>query len=184
VQDPKDHMAGVRIFDVSNAKAPKLVKNVQTCKGSHTHTLVPSKKDPNIIYLYVSGAAGAPRDGAGRVQERHGPGRPHELAVSARHHQGRARSPERAVVIPGARIFSGLDVMRVQALLRLPIRPAPRGPGGRRVRRYRGRCRCTGPRNCHDVTAYPEMNLLAASCSTHSILVDISNPKSRSASTP
>ena len=39
-------MAGVRIFDVSNPKAPKLVKNVQTCKGSHTHTLVPSPTDP------------------------------------------------------------------------------------------------------------------------------------------
>ena len=35
----------------------------------------------------------------------------------------------------------------------------------------------TGPRNCHDVTAYPAMNLLAASCSTHSIVVDISNPE-------
>lgn len=35
----------------------------------------------------------------------------------------------------------------------------------------------TGPRNCHDVTAYPAMNLLAASCSTHSILVDITNPE-------
>jgi hypothetical protein len=34
-----------------------------------------------------------------------------------------------------------------------------------------------GPRNCHDVTAYPEMGLLAASCSTHSILVDIKNPE-------
>ncbi len=34
-----------------------------------------------------------------------------------------------------------------------------------------------GPRNCHDVTAYPAMGLLAASCSTHSILVDISNPE-------
>ena len=34
-----------------------------------------------------------------------------------------------------------------------------------------------GPRNCHDVTAYPAKNLLAASCSTHSILVDISNPE-------
>jgi hypothetical protein len=79
VQDPKDHMAGVRIFDVSNPKAPKLVKNVQTCKGSHTHTLVPSPTDPRIIYLYVS--------------ERHGPGRPDELAVPARHHQGAARSP-------------------------------------------------------------------------------------------
>ena len=36
--DHKSHMAGVRIFDVSNPKAPKLIKNVQTCKGSHTHT--------------------------------------------------------------------------------------------------------------------------------------------------
>ena len=35
----------------------------------------------------------------------------------------------------------------------------------------------TGPRNCHDVTAYPAMNLLLASCSTHSIVVDISNPE-------
>jgi hypothetical protein len=34
-----------------------------------------------------------------------------------------------------------------------------------------------GPRNCHDVTAYPAKGLLAASCSTHSILVDISNPE-------
>jgi hypothetical protein len=34
-----------------------------------------------------------------------------------------------------------------------------------------------GPRNCHDVTAYPALNLLAASCSTHSIMVDISNPE-------
>jgi len=30
VQSPKDHMAGVRIFDVTNPKAPKLIKNVQT----------------------------------------------------------------------------------------------------------------------------------------------------------
>jgi hypothetical protein len=59
VQDPKDHMAGVRIYDVSNPTAPKLVKNVQTCKGSHTHTVVPSPKDKNIIYLYVSGQQAA-----------------------------------------------------------------------------------------------------------------------------
>ena len=59
VQDPKDHMAGVRIFDVTNPKAPKLVKNVQTCKGSHTHTVVPSPTDPDIVYLYVSGQQAA-----------------------------------------------------------------------------------------------------------------------------
>ena len=59
VQDPKDHMAGVRIFDVSDPRTPKLIKNVQTCKGSHTHTIVPSTTDKNIIYIYVSGSQGA-----------------------------------------------------------------------------------------------------------------------------
>ncbi|MBC7897735.1 MAG: hypothetical protein H7066_20115, partial [Cytophagaceae bacterium] len=56
VTDPKDHMAGVRIFDVSNPSAPRFVKNVQTCKGSHTHSLMPSPKDKNILYIYVSGS--------------------------------------------------------------------------------------------------------------------------------
>src|SRR5436190_5935639 len=62
VQNPKDHMAGVRIFDVTNPKAPKLIKNVQTCKGSHTFTPVPSPTDKNIVYLYVSGGQGARPD--------------------------------------------------------------------------------------------------------------------------
>src|SRR4029079_13024115 len=59
VKDPKDHMAGVRIYDVSNPANPRLVKNVQTCKGSHTHTIIPSRKDRNVIYIYVSGSQGA-----------------------------------------------------------------------------------------------------------------------------
>ena len=43
VQDLSEHMAGVRIYDVSDASKPRLVKNVQTCKGSHTHTILPSR---------------------------------------------------------------------------------------------------------------------------------------------
>jgi hypothetical protein len=60
VTDPKDHMAGVRIYDVSNPAAPRLVKNVQTCKGSHTHTIVPHPKDKGVIYIYVSGSWARP----------------------------------------------------------------------------------------------------------------------------
>ena len=59
VQNPADHMAGVRIYDVADPAHPKLIKNVQTCKGSHTHTLIPSPKDKNIWYIYVSGSQGA-----------------------------------------------------------------------------------------------------------------------------
>jgi hypothetical protein len=59
---PQDHMRGVRIYDVSDPRHPKLVKNVQTCKGSHTHTIVPSPTDKGVIYLYVSGQQGTRPD--------------------------------------------------------------------------------------------------------------------------
>ncbi|MDB4889244.1 MAG: hypothetical protein JWL61_1099, partial [Gemmatimonadetes bacterium] len=59
VQNPSDHMAGVRIYDVADPRNPKLIKNVQTCKGSHTHTLIPSPTDKGVVYLYVSGSSGA-----------------------------------------------------------------------------------------------------------------------------
>ncbi len=54
----KVRFRGVRIFDISDIKAPKIVANVQTCRGSHTHTVVESPRDPNNIYIYVSGSAG------------------------------------------------------------------------------------------------------------------------------
>ncbi|HEX6965845.1 MAG TPA: hypothetical protein VF166_08590 [Gemmatimonadaceae bacterium] len=53
----KDRMLGIRIFDISNPEHPKQVADVQTCRGSHTHTLVPDPKDPNVVYVYVSGLA-------------------------------------------------------------------------------------------------------------------------------
>ncbi len=53
----KDRMRGVRVFDISDIKNPKLVANVQTCRGSHTHTLVEDPKDRDNVYIYVSGSA-------------------------------------------------------------------------------------------------------------------------------
>ena len=50
-------MLGIRIFDISNPLQPKQVADVQTCRGSHTHTLVPDPNDPNTVYIYVSGLA-------------------------------------------------------------------------------------------------------------------------------
>jgi LVIVD repeat len=53
----KDRMRGVRVFDISDIKNPKLVANVQTCRGSHTHTLLEDPKDRDNVYVYVSGSA-------------------------------------------------------------------------------------------------------------------------------
>ncbi len=177
VQDPKDHMAGVRIFDVSNPKAPKLVKNVQTCKGSHTHTLVPSPKDPNVVYLYVSGQQGArPETELAGCKNGTDPADPTNSLYQLDIIKVALDHPERATVIPGARIFTGLGGAGECKQFCAPA-DARRAAAGRGGRPPVDPNMPTGPRNCHDVTAYPAMNLLAASCSTHSILVDISNPE-------
>jgi len=48
---------GVRVFDISNIRQPRLVGGVQTCRGSHTHTVVENPRDPANVYIYVSGSA-------------------------------------------------------------------------------------------------------------------------------
>ena len=60
VPDPisKDRVRGIRVFDISDVKNPKLVTSVQTCRGSHTHTVVTQAGDNDNVYIYVSGTAG------------------------------------------------------------------------------------------------------------------------------
>ncbi len=48
---------GVRVFDISDIRNPKLVAGVQTCRGSHTHTVVENPRDRDNVYIYVSGSA-------------------------------------------------------------------------------------------------------------------------------
>lgn len=173
VQDPKDRMAGVRIFDVSNPAQPRLVKNVQTCKGSHTHTLLPHPRDRNILYIYVSGnrdarpATEVPgcKAGTDAADESNSLFRLDIIKVDI-------RSPEKAEVIGGARIFTGLDPAP-----RAASRPARGGGRGRAGGDTAAAPRPTGPRNCHDVTAYPAAKLLAGACSSYGLLVDVSNPE-------
>ncbi len=103
VQDPKDHMAGVRIFDVSNPRAPKLIKNVQTCKGSHTHTVVPSPTNPRIIYLYVSGQQAArPETELAGCNNGTDPADPSNSLFQLDIIKVPLDHPEQAAVIPGA----------------------------------------------------------------------------------
>ena len=52
-----DRLRGIRIFDISDIANPEYVANVQTCRGSHTHTVVKHPGDDDNIYVYVSGSA-------------------------------------------------------------------------------------------------------------------------------
>ncbi|MDQ2929958.1 MAG: hypothetical protein M3Y05_03930 [Gemmatimonadota bacterium] len=53
----KERLRGLRIFDITDIANPKNVGNVQTCRGSHTHTALVDPKDPDNVYIYISGSS-------------------------------------------------------------------------------------------------------------------------------
>jgi hypothetical protein len=104
-----DRLRGVRIFDVSDLANPKYITNVQTCRGSHTHTLLVDPKDPDNIYVYISGSAGvrSPSELAGcsGASPSTDPAtalfRIEVIKIPVAH-------PEQAAIVSSPRIFSGL----------------------------------------------------------------------------
>ena len=52
-----DRLRGLRIFDITDIEHPKNVGNVQTCRGSHTHSVLVDPKDAANVYVYISGSA-------------------------------------------------------------------------------------------------------------------------------
>src|SRR5882724_2936179 len=66
-----DRLRGIRIFDITDITNPKYIANVQTCRGSHTHTVVIDPNDSANVYIYVSGSAPvrSPTELAGCVRQ-------------------------------------------------------------------------------------------------------------------
>jgi hypothetical protein len=166
VQDGRDRMRGVRIFDVGDPRSPKLIKNVQTCRGSHTHTIVPHPTDREVIYLYVGGSSTV-RDSTEVPELACSSGTVAENPSTAQYRvdiiRVPLRSPEQAAVVGYARIFEGL----------------PRSPGraGVALSDTVTDRRATGPSGCHDLTSYPAYHLVAGSCGSFGILLDARNPE-------
>ena len=59
IQEQVSHerLRGIRIFDITDIANPELVGNVQTCRGSHTHTVLEHPGDDENVYVYVSGSS-------------------------------------------------------------------------------------------------------------------------------
>ncbi len=53
----QERLRGIRIFDISDIANPEYVANVQTCRGSHTHTVLKHPGDDDNVYIYVSGSS-------------------------------------------------------------------------------------------------------------------------------
>jgi hypothetical protein len=105
----KERIRGVRIWDISDIEHPKNIANVQTCRGSHTHTLLADPKDPDNIYIYISGSSviRSPSELAGCVG-----GDPDKDPNSALFRieviKVPLAHPEQAAIVSSPRIFEGL----------------------------------------------------------------------------
>jgi len=157
-----DRFRGVRIFDISDIRNPKQVAAVQTCRGSHTHTLVTSPKDKTNVYIYGNGTAGV-RPGtelAGCIAPKEDP---NTSLYSIDVIQVPLAAPQDAKVVNTPRIFADAVTGALSGLWK----GGDYGPGTQR----------TGETNqCHDITAYPDVGLAAGACGGNGILLDISDP--------
>ena len=111
VKDPvsQDRMRGIRVFDATDIAHPRYLTNVQTCRGSHTHTVVTDPNDNQNVYIYVSGSAGvrpsAELPGCSDLTPDKDPGSAHfrieVIKVPLAH-------PEQAAIVSSPRIFDNL----------------------------------------------------------------------------
>ena len=103
----RDRLRGLRIFDISDIRKPRNVGNVQTCRGSHTHTVLVDPKDTENVYVYISGSAGvrSPNELPGCVASAEDPNsalfRIEVIKVPVAH-------PEQSAIVSSPRIFNDL----------------------------------------------------------------------------
>src|SRR5256714_10164698 len=104
-----DRLRGIRIFDISDISSPKYLANVQTCRGSHTHTVVIDPKDTDNVYVYVSGSAPvrSPTELPGCVRQSPD-SNPNSSLFRIEVIKVPLAAPQQAAVIGGARIFDSL----------------------------------------------------------------------------
>ena len=161
----KDRFRGVRIFDISDIRNPKQVAAVQTCRGSHTHTLVLDANDPNNVYIYVSGTSFVrqPEELAGCSGEK--PDKDPDTALfRIEVIKVPLAAPQNAKIVSSPRVFMDARTGALNGL----------NNGGTHGRK--GPEKASDSDQCHDITVYSAVGLAAGACSGNGILLDIKDP--------
>jgi hypothetical protein len=162
----KDRFRGVRIFDISDIKNPKQVAAVQTCRGSHTHTLVEDPSDKNNVYIYVSGTSFVrqPEELAGCSGET--PEKdPNTALFRIEVIKVPVAAPQDAKVVSSPRVFIDARTGAMNGL----NNGGTHGKNGKEEKPE-------DTNQCHDITVYSAIGLAAGACSGNGILLDIKDP--------
>jgi hypothetical protein len=161
----KDRFRGVRIFDISDISNPKQVAAVQTCRGSHTHTLVVDPNDKNNVYIYVSGTSFVRQ-----AEELAGctGGTPDKDPNTALFRidviKVPVKAPQDAKIVSSPRVFMDPRTNAINGL----------NNGGTHGKE--GLTKPSDTDQCHDITVYSSIGLAAGACSGNGILLDIKDP--------
>src|SRR5271167_1771913 len=144
----KDRFRGVRIFDITDIKDPKQVAAVQTCRGSHTHTLVLDPNDKDNVYIYISGTGLVRQTGelAGCSDGDDPAANPNTSRFSIDIIQVPLAHPELAKIVSSPRIFTDAQTGAINGLWK-------RGNHGE------GTQTTSGTDKCHDITVYAAIGL-------------------------
>jgi hypothetical protein len=160
----KDRFRGVRIFDISDIRNPKQVAAVQTCRGSHTHTLVLDPNDKQNVYIYVSGTSFVrrPEELAGCSGE--APDKdPNTALFRIEVIKVPVAAPQDAKIVSSPRLFIDPKTGAMNGL----------NNGGSHDK---GKEKPADTNQCHDITVYSALGLAAGACSGNGILLDIKDP--------
>jgi hypothetical protein len=158
-----DRIRGIRIFDISDITKPKQVAIVQTCRGSHTHTLLVDPKDPNDVYVYIAGSAGVRPAEELAGCEGGGADDPNTALFTIVVIKVPLAHPEQAKVVSSPRIFADPESGKMNGLTSAPNTHGETAP----ARETSG---------CHDITVFSPMGLAAGACSGNGIILDIKDP--------
>jgi hypothetical protein len=160
----KDRIKGIRIFDISDITKPKQVAEVQTCRGSHTHTLVLDPKDKENVYLYISGSAGVrPAEELAGCSGAEPDKDPDTALFTIVIIKVPVAHPELSKVVASPRIFTDPQTGNMNGLWK----GGNHGEGTQTTSMTRG---------CHDITVRSDLGLAAGACSGNGILLDIRDP--------
>jgi hypothetical protein len=160
----KDRFRGVRIFDISDLRKPRQVAAIQTCRGSHTHTLVPDPKNPSHLFVYGSGTSsvrpGEELEGCSGLDPKEDP---NTALFSIDVIEVPLGAPQNAKIVNRPRIFMDEKTGNLSGLWQ----GGNHGEGTQTSRMTN---------QCHDITVYPTIGLAAGACSGNGLLMDISDP--------
>ena len=156
-----DRFRGLRVFDVSDLKRPVQVGAVQTCRGSHTHSVVAADAEKIIVYNSGTSRVRDEEELAGCFDELPGDYRTALFRIDVV--EVPVNDPASARIVHSPAVFADPEDGTLAGLWR-------GGDHGDETQETRA------TDQCHDITVFPERNLAAGACSGNGILFDVSDP--------